>query len=407
MKFKLRESMNKEIFYHLSPRRFDKFRSNDEGIHISDTKEGCIFVAENRGIDINDCYLYILSLSKPLNYIQIDLDPMGWRPDDIVRLFKAKITDSVVEGAFGDPDESGDNYKYDIPAEDVIHIDNLSQKDISFLDDIENRYVELKKNKSNDVQELRDKIFQEVSSFIDKKGFNSIRYPLAEDPSGRTFAYIILDPSMIIIDNVLEHQQILENIYTGDNNNKKNKRKYKKHSMSPFVSLDAGNVPYNIMMFNKMNGSHDSSDNFSETSAESISIGEALKILDEVDSHKPTYTYSYKGPVYRFEHLYTNLKEPIYTTAQNKKQAVTILKGKLKQKFGFEYNAKLDIDESRIQSDNKNEEKETKNNLYRKKVGSFQGKSIYLLKDGKYMLGNKKFNSSEQLRDYMEELWYD
>ena len=125
------------------------------------------------------------------------------------------------------------------------------------------------------------------------------------------------------------------------------------------------------------------------------------------ESYKPTYTYSYKGPVYRFEHLYTNLKEPIYTTAQNKKQAATILKGKLKQKFGFEYNAKLDIDESRIQSDNKNEEKETKDNLYRKKVGSFQGKAIYLLKDGKYMLGNKKFNSSEQLRDYMEELWYD
>ena len=74
--------------------------------------------------------------------------------------------------------------------------------------------------------------------------------------------------------------KLRENIYAGDNNNKKNKRKYKKHSMSPFVSLDAGNVPYNIMMFNKMNGSSDSS---SETSGENASMGEALKMLNDVE----------------------------------------------------------------------------------------------------------------------------
>lgn len=78
--------------------------------------------------------------------------------------------------------------------------------------------------------------------------------------------------------------KLKENIYTGDNNNKKNKRKYKKHSMSPFVSLDAGNVPYNVMMFNKMNGSYDSSDNSSEASGENVSMGEALKMLNEVDN---------------------------------------------------------------------------------------------------------------------------
>lgn len=142
--------------------------------------------------------------------------------------------------------------------------------------------------------------------------------------------------------------KLRENIYAGDNNNKKNKRKYKKHSMSPFVSLDAGNVPYNIMMFNKMNGSYDSSDNSSEASGENVSIGEALKILDEVDSHKSTHTYSYKGPVYRFEHVYTYLKEPIYTTAYTKKQAVNFIKSRLKDMFNFKQTAKLDIDESKV-----------------------------------------------------------
>ena len=40
-------------------------------------------------------------------------------------------------------------------------------------------------------------------------------------------------------------RQLKENIYTGDNNNKKNKRKYK-HAMSPFCNLNAGNVEKNV-----------------------------------------------------------------------------------------------------------------------------------------------------------------
>lgn len=46
---------------------------------------------------------------------------------------------------------------------------------------------------------------------------------------------------------------IIENIYDGKkSNNKINKRKYRKHSMSPFCGL-APNVEKNIEMFNKAN----------------------------------------------------------------------------------------------------------------------------------------------------------
>lgn len=60
--------------------------------------------------------------------------------------------------------------------------------------------------------------------------------------------------------------KLVENIYSGETNNKKNKRK--KHSLSPFINLDAGNVEYNVDMFNKAMGN--------ETSAETGAVSEAL-----------------------------------------------------------------------------------------------------------------------------------
>lgn len=75
-----------------------------------------------------------------------------------------------------------------------------------------------------------------------------------------------------------------ENIYAKNNNNEINKKKYKKHSMSPFCSLDAGNVDYNIAMFNKMNGIDTSSENntsLDSSGATEMSVGEALELLNE------------------------------------------------------------------------------------------------------------------------------
>jgi len=75
-----------------------------------------------------------------------------------------------------------------------------------------------------------------------------------------------------------------ENIYAKNNNNEINKKKYKKHSMPPFISLDAGNVDYNIAMFNKMNGVDTSAEN--NTSSDSsgaaeVAMSENLELLNE------------------------------------------------------------------------------------------------------------------------------
>ena len=73
-----------------------------------------------------------------------------------------------------------------------------------------------------------------------------------------------------------------ENIYDGNNNNKINKKKYKKHAMSPLVSLDAGNVEKNIEMFNKMNTTTDISAGTSGGEA----VGESLleNVEDIIDN---------------------------------------------------------------------------------------------------------------------------
>lgn len=84
---------------------------------------------------------------------------------------------------------------------------------------------------------------------------------------------VFLNGKKISVDQLINYNlledckfNIEENIYTGETNNKKNKRK--KHSLSPFINLDAGNVEYNVSMFNKAMGN--------ETSAETGAVSEAL-----------------------------------------------------------------------------------------------------------------------------------
>lgn len=53
--------------------------------------------------------------------------------------------------------------------------------------------------------------------------------------------------------------------------------------------------------------------------------------------------YSYDGPVYHFEKIYSN-KWKSYTTANSKEKALSNLKYQAKKQLGFERFAKLDLD---------------------------------------------------------------
>ena len=138
---------------------------------------------------------------------------------------------------------------------------------------------------------------------------------------------------------------------------------------------------------------------------------DALESLSE--SVKPTYTFRYKGPVYRFERVYTVLKEPIYTTAQNEQQAANSIKGKLKEKFGFDYKAKLDIDEDNVEivhtpnNEYDNYIRKPKEMEYKYDddfdmdiIGTIGGKDVYF-KDGKYIVDDMEFVSMSEVEDYL------
>lgn len=202
--------------------------------------------------------------------------------------------------------------------------------------------------------------------------------------------------------------RIRENIYDGDTNNKKNKRKYR-HALSYFNS-NAGNVPKAIEIFNKGVGE------VADASAESCdggSCGTANESLNESSTPYPTYTYSYKGPVYRFEKVYTVLDKPIYTTAQNREQAMNQIRGKLKKQFGFDYKAKLDIDDDDLRLaehsndityqvyQNNQEKKKEKDMSGASFVGSVNDEDIYYL-DGYYVVNDNVFASYEDAKDYLE-----
>lgn len=130
------------------------------------------------------------------------------------------------------------------------------------------------------------------------------------------------------------------------------------------------------------------------------------------ESILPTYTYSYKGPVYRFEKVYTVLAKPVYTTAQNEKQAATMIKGKLKNQFGFDFKAKLDIDNDKVvkvsQQDNESEYYRKQKRIRGKElpdsdiVGTVNGEDIYYI-DGYYIVNGIQFVSYEDAVDYLED----
>lgn len=208
------------------------------------------------------------------------------------------------------------------------------------------------------------------------------------------------------------NKKLNENIYTGDNNNKKNKKKYKKHSISPFVSLDAGDVEKNNEIFNKMNTPNISSDTGNFSNGESM--GEAFD-----NDQTPTYTYSYVGPVYRFERVYDVLKEPVYTDAKSAAHAANMIKGKLKRRYGFDMNARLDIDMDKVEKVEYDdsfhlgdfdymqyEDKGRPEYDEKDYIDSIDGKDVYFV-DGYYRIDglDNEFISEEEIRDYLEEIY--
>lgn len=206
-----------------------------------------------------------------------------------------------------------------------------------------------------------------------------------------------------------------------ENELEKTVKKHKKHQkgLSPFCYLNpnAGNVEKNIEMFNNSTNT----DSVSLGSGEAVSEmleEESSKLFNQIDddvsdlineSEFPSYTFVYEGPVYRFERVYDRKCKPVYTDARTNKQAVNFIKGKLKARYGFSMNAKLDIDESKVkkvenpygyEEEVGRQKIEFPEDDY---VGDFDGDSVYF-KDGYYWVDGieQPFISVEDIYDYLE-----
>lgn len=208
MKFKLFESLEDKIWYHISDKNFDQFQSNWQGIHLSDTEHGAYKFAENRSLNGKN-YFYSIKIIKKLKPLFINLDPMGWGGIDIAKLLLAKINNTNLEGATGEDfyDIENDvwtNYRYDIsPNEIHFDIDKLSVNDIELIKNIATKKP-IASSQSEQAKELNNKLFNDIVKIIEKCGYNSITYPLAEDNNNKTTAIIVWDGTLIKILNKKE-----------------------------------------------------------------------------------------------------------------------------------------------------------------------------------------------------------
>ena len=116
-----------------------------------------------------------------------------------------------------------------------------------------------------------------------------------------------------------------------------------------YVNKDAGNVPYNMWMFNH-SVKKDEPVQVSVDLAQGSDMTANAEMGNAVMESANKKTYSYYGEVYRFDDCIDEVpfNDPIYTQAISLKQAINNIKAKLKDSYGFSYNTKLDIQENNV-----------------------------------------------------------
>ena len=123
------------------------------------------------------------------------------------------------------------------------------------------------------------------------------------------------------------------------------------------------------------------------------------------ESYKNNYIYEYAGPVYRFEKLYDNIREPIYTTAKSKAQAINNFKKRLKDEYNLVDWSKLDIDDDKVlivefePEDNSVQDLDINQD---NQVTTINGKPVYF-QDGYYIIDNMKFIDEDEIKAYLGE----
>lgn len=172
---------------------------------------------------------------------------------------------------------------------------------------------------------------------------------------------------------------------------KKNK---KKKELNYFFPDPEKSMKY----FNKLMGNNETIisnevEGNTETSFDGVSLAEA---------EKPTYTFSYSGPVYRFGKYIEDLFKPVYTTAQNIDQAYALLTGKIKPLYGLNRTANLSIDKKLIKQHKQEEPKQEED---AELIDTVNNQDIYR-KDNYFIIDgiDREFATKSDAIDYILEI---
>lgn len=203
MKFKvLNENWNLKNFYHCTDADFLDFRMNDEGIHFADTARGALEVSDNRYKESEHLYLYSCSFNGTPKPLYTDVDPYYFGAAALAEIFIAVIkSGQLFSVGSRDRDANGRPINIDVNSREVIHIDNLSDKDLDILERIFNYKEEdsyLSSDKNTQISIDIDNLFQ-IGKFLETKGYNCVVYPLAESKTADD-GILIMDPKYVKID---------------------------------------------------------------------------------------------------------------------------------------------------------------------------------------------------------------
>lgn len=199
----INEDLKNQTFYHASDVKFTYFKPNEEGVHISNTKEGAIDVAKDRLKNAKNIYLYTcryLGIMKP---IELSGDIQFYSARDIADMIINKLTGQSIFASTPDSKrrKQGGAIATYIPADEFNisagFIDSLTDDDIEYLKNIP-EYA--------DVEDIKNLGKWIVKNF----GYNCITYPLSESDRG-AMGILVLDPSKINIIACEELKDIVKN----------------------------------------------------------------------------------------------------------------------------------------------------------------------------------------------------
>ena len=210
MKFYYTEGLNKDVYYHASDKKFDYFKPNYEGVHISDTYQGAIEVARDRLRGTDDIYVYTVTYNGTLKPLELSGDIQCYSASAIAELLLNKINGDDIWASTHQSKRlrRGGAEASWIPADEFTigndeFINSIKDERLAYLYDIYRNAGDVYLD-DKDYDDKMVKYFMDLCGWIfDNFGYNCITYPLGESSKGAT-GILIFNADKLKIEDIEE-----------------------------------------------------------------------------------------------------------------------------------------------------------------------------------------------------------